>query len=481
MATVTQSAPFDVPATTMWRQIGNFHTLHQWHPFVTASRALDAGRAREVTNVAGGVVVERQLDEGDRFYTYRIESGPVPLSGYVSTLRADPRGPTSCTVTWEAAFEPAGITEDEAVALVTGLFDDGFRALVPAPSSRPASVLDLMGLVTAFMASKTLAVAHELDLFTRLSGTDGTTAGELAASLGIDERPADMLLIGCCALGLLHKRGERYRNTQLSEEHLVPGRESYFGGLVAMADRRLYPGWGRLAEAVRTNRPTTWDPDTQASLFEFEDPEVVSLFYDAMHSASIFSARALGEALDFDGFERLLDVGGGSGAYDIELCRRYPRLGATVYDLDFVCEAAAKRIAGAGLSDRITTVVGDFFADPALPSGHDAILLSMILHDWGEAANREILRKCYEALPDGGVVLISELLVADDKTGPLPAAMVSLNMLVETAGRNYTAAEYGMWLREAGFVDINVVPFEAPTANAVVVATRPLGREPGGN
>lgn len=78
-------------------------------------------------------------------------------------------------------------------------------------------------------------------------------------------------------------------------------------------------------------------------------------------------------------------------------------------------------------------------------------------------------------------MLISELLVADDKTGPLPAAMVRLNMLVETAGRNYTAAEYGMWLREAGFVDIHVVPFEAPTANAVVVATRPLRREPGGN
>lgn len=137
------------------------------------------------------------------------------------------------------------------MALVTGLFADGLRALVPASSSRPASVLDLMGLVTAFMASKTLAVDHELDLFARLSGTDGTTAGELAASLGIDERPADMLLTGCCALGLLHKRGERYQNTQLSEEHLVPGRESYFGGLVAMADRRLYPGWGRLAEAVR--------------------------------------------------------------------------------------------------------------------------------------------------------------------------------------------------------------------------------------
>ena len=143
-------------------------------------------------------------------------------------------------------------------------------------------------------------------------------------------------------------------------------------------------------------------------------------------------ADALGEMVDFGGFRKLLDVGGGSGAYDIELCTRYPNLSATVYDLPFVTEMGARNVAEAGLSGRIATHPGDFFRDPKFPADHDVILLSMIMHDWSEADDRAILRKCYEALPAGGAVVISELLVNDEKTGPAPAALMSLNMLIET-------------------------------------------------
>ena len=167
---------------------------------------------------------------------------------------------------------------------------------------------------------------------------------------------------------------------------------------------------------------------------------------------------------------RLLDVGGGSGAFDIELCRRYPHLEATVYDLPFVAGIAADKIANAGFCERIRTVGGDFFADAAYPTAHDVVLLSMILHDWGEARNREILRKCHAALPSGGVVIVSELLVNDEKTGPAPAALMSLNMLIETEGRNYTPAEYAALLDEVGFRDARTVWFEAAGANGAVVA-----------
>ena len=335
------------------------------------------------------------------------------------------------------------------------------------------SPVPLMQLSTAFWAFKTLAAAHELDLFTRLAGGAGITAKDLAATLGIHERPAEMLLTGCASLGLLEKHGERYHNSSLAEEFLVRGKPCYFGGFVQMLDKRLYPGWGKLVEAIRTNRPTTWDPATQASLFEGEDPVMLALFWEAMHSISTFTARALGEAVNFRRFARLLDVGGGSGAYDIELCRRYPQLTATVYDLPFVAEIAAEKVQQAGLSDRIQTVGGDFFANDALPPGHDVILLSMILHDWSEAKDREILRKCYVALPSGGAVVISELLVNDEKTGPPAAALMSLNMLIETEGRNYTSAEYGVWLADAGFGDIQTVWFEAAGANGAVLGYKP--------
>jgi 3-hydroxy-5-methyl-1-naphthoate 3-O-methyltransferase len=331
----------------------------------------------------------------------------------------------------------------------------------------------LMQLFFGPCAFKTAAVAHEIGLFARLSGTDGTTTEDLARSLGIQERPAEMLLTGCAALGLLEKSHGRYRNSDLAEEFLVPGKTYYFGGLIEMADKRLYAGWGKLGEALRTNRPTTWDPDTQRSIFEGEDPAMLETFWEAMHSLSIFTARTLGAAIDFSRFSRLLDVGGGSGAYDIELCRHNAGLRATVYELPFVCEIAAGKVAEAGLSDRIETKAGDFFADAALPAGHDVILLSMILHDWLPDRDRQILRKCFEALPGGGMVIISELLVDDEKTGPASAALESITMLVETEGRNYTPAEYGDWLRDAGFEGIETVWFDAAGANGAVVARKP--------
>jgi hypothetical protein len=358
--------------------------------------------------------------------------------------------------------EPITMTDDAHCG--GSMTADADPALSPVP---------LMQLATGFWAFKTLAAAHEFDLFSRLSGTAGTTAGGLAGALAIEERPAEMLLTGCAALGLLAKNDGRYVNSPLAEEFLVRGKPYYFGGWVQMLDQRLCPGWGRLAEAIRTNRPTTWDPDRQSSLFDGEDPQLLAVFWEAMNSLSTFTARALGQAIDLSGARRLLDVGGGSAAFDIELCRLYPDLTATVYELPKVADIAAGKVTDAGLRERIETVAGDFFADSSLPGGYDTILLSMILHDWAEDRCRAILQKCWAALPSGGQVIIAELLVNDARTGPPSAALMSLNMLVETEGRNYTPAEYGAWLGDLGFQDVRTVWFQAAGANGAVIGRKP--------
>lgn len=339
---------------------------------------------------------------------------------------------------------------------------------------KSASPLPLMQLSSGFWAFKTLAAAHELDLFTHLSRNGGTTSKELAKRFGTAERPAEMLLTACAALGLLKKKAGRYQNSALAAQFLVRGKPYYFGGFIEMLDKRLYPAWGKLTEAIRTNRPTSWDPEKQGSLFEGEDPEMLAHFWEAMHSISSSTARALGAAVDLSRCKRLLDVGGGSGAFDIELCRRYRRLRATVYDLPHVVEIAASKIAQAGFGDRIQTAAGDFFTDASYPAGHDAIVLSLIMHDWNEEEDRRILRKCYDALPSGGMVIICELLVNNEKTGPVPGALMSLNMLIETAGgRNYTAAEYTGWLSDTGFHKIRTVRFASPGADGAVIARKP--------
>jgi hypothetical protein len=332
----------------------------------------------------------------------------------------------------------------------------------------------LMDLVTGFWSFKTFAAAVELDLFTRLAGGRTLTVAGAGPELGLPERPADLLLTACASLGLLERAGEGYRNTALAEEFLVRGKPYYFGGQVSYCDQRTYLPWHRIGEALRTDRPLTWDPAVQESMFTTADPQLLATFWEAMYSTSIFTARALAGAVDLSGHHRLLDVGGGSGAYPIELCRLYPGLTATVLDLPHVCEIAAGKVDLAGLGDRIATAPGNFLSDPDLPPGHDVVLLSMILHDWDEPTNRELLAKAYAALPSGGLVIISELLLDADRTGPAPAALMGMNMLVETVGgRNYSDAEYADWLAGAGFGEIRTVRFDAPGANGVVLGLKP--------
>lgn len=331
-----------------------------------------------------------------------------------------------------------------------------------------------MHLVAGVWGFKTLAVGVEFGLFTRLAGGRTVTVAEAAAEFGLDERPADLLLSASASLGLLDKAGDGYRNSALAEQFLVEGRPYYFGAQVRYSDLRTYLPWHRVGEALRGNRPLTWDPQQQDSLFDTTDPELVAQFWDAMFATSRFTARALADAYDFGAHRRLLDVGGGAGAFPIEFCLRLPHLRATILDLPHVCVRAGERIAEAGLTDRIGTVAGDFLADPALPDGHDVILLSMILHDWDEPTNRALLARCHAALPPGGVIVISELLLNDERTGPPEAALMGMNMLVETeGGKNYSGAEYRRWLTDAGFVDVRTVPFEAPGANGAVLARRP--------
>ncbi len=285
-------------------------------------------------------------------------------------------------------------------------------------------------------------------------------------------RPAEMLLSGCAALGLLEKREGRYYNSPISEEFLVQGKPYYFGSAIAMLDQRLYLPWNRLTQALKNNQAQSWGE--RPGLFEAisANPNEQRIFTEAMHSLSMQSGKAVAAAFDFSPYRQLLDVGGASGAYCIEIVRRYPRLRAVVFDLPTALEIAQQKIAEAGVSDSVTTKPGDFFNEE-LPQGSDVVLLSMILHDWPPEKNRMILRKCYDTLPSGGTLIVSELMMDDDKTGPLPAALMSLNMLIDTEGRNYTWAEYTAWLEETGFKDIQRVCVESPGANGIVTGRKP--------
>jgi len=327
----------------------------------------------------------------------------------------------------------------------------------------------LMQLVTGVWAAKTLAAAVDLGLFTLVSYRGRVTAEDVGTALGLPARPAGMLVTACAALGLLRRDDDGFVNAPLAEEYLVDDRQLGLTPLIRMLNTRNYPGWLRLGEALRGNRPTTWEPEEQGTIFE---RDLDSTFWDGMYALSALSARRMNTAVDLSESSRLLDVGGGGAAYAIELCRRYPDLAVTIYDLPLACAVTRPTVEKSGV-DRISLCAGDFFADAHLPDGHDTVLLSMVLHDWNPDQCGEILTKCFAALPRGGRVLVCELFVDDTLDGPPAAALMNLNMLVETAaGRNYTRAEYLSWLSAVGFVDVHVVDFDGPGANGVAVGTK---------
>jgi hypothetical protein len=339
------------------------------------------------------------------------------------------------------------------------------EAMSPAP---------LMQLAMGITAAKILAVALERGVFDALAEGATATADDLARQTGLRPRPARVLLSGCTSLGLLTLAEGRYANSPLSEKFLVRGRRHYFGDLIAMFDRRVYPGLMRLNEAIAVDKPTTWDPEAHDSIFSGAGDQELADFWDAMKSLSSFTARQLSSTVDLATTRRLLDLGGGGGAYAIELCRKYPGLEVSIFDLPPVCKITEPIVTESSLAERISLIPGNFFADDQLPGGHDAVLLSMVLHDWGPEENKAIIAKSFAALDSDGRILLNDMLLDDSKAGPPDAALMGALMLAETrAGRTYTPQEYQSWLTEAGFVDTEVVRYHGVGANAVVLARKP--------
>ncbi|MFC0112517.1 methyltransferase [Kibdelosporangium aridum] len=332
--------------------------------------------------------------------------------------------------------------------------------------STPLTPAPLLQIADGFRASRLLTVCVDMELFTWLSDGRGVTPTEVGIQYSLAERPSKMLLAACAALNLLTKKSGKYYNSMLAQRFLVKGEEFYFGDFITFLDKREYANWGKLEEALRSNNTVAWGPENGETIFDPANEVMANLFWNAMFSMSEYTAHALALSHDFTKYRNLLDVGGAPGAFCFELCRFFPQLEATVFDLPFACDITATKIEEKGCQDRVGVHAGDFRSSEALPSGSDLILLSNILHDWDDQTGQELLKKTFDAVTDGGSVFIVEAFINNDMTGPMAATLMSLNMLVETLGENRTVAEYSTWLSEAGFCDIELVRFRTDAAGA---------------
>ena len=320
----------------------------------------------------------------------------------------------------------------------------------------------LFQFATGFWVSQVLFAAVELEVFTSLA-TRPLTAEEFSHHSGLKRRPAEALLIALVSLGLLGKRGDRYKNSRLAARWLVKGFPEYLGDGLLMLSQRLYRPWGHLLEALREDRPTSYPPQ-EDHLFSFlaQNPAEARLFTRAMHALSLLPARALARRYDFSRHKRLADLGGGSGVYCIEAVRRFPLLQANLVEGRAAVEVARDLIGAAGLEDRIEVHEGDLFHD-SLPEGTDVVLLSHVVHDFSLEESRLLIGHLYQQLPANGVLLLSEWLLGKDLQGPLAAALMGVNMVVDTpTGRSYAEGEIRDLLRTGGFRRIRIRSLYGP-------------------
>jgi acetylserotonin N-methyltransferase len=327
----------------------------------------------------------------------------------------------------------------------------------------PSTVLDL---IEAFRRSKTMFAAVKLGVFDLLE-SGPATAADVAGKLGTNLDATERLLESCTGLKLLTSsgadplvRGGRPRppifsNTPETSAYLCTNSPYSLLGYINYSNDVLIRLWLNLEDAIHegTNR---WNQTFGSSgpLFDsfFPTEEKMRTFIMGMHGFGKLSSPGVAQAFDLSPYKHIVDLGGATGHLTIEICERYPDLQGTVFDFDKVLNVAREQIALSPAKDRISCVPGDFFTDPLPPA--DLYTLGRILHDWSEEKIDILLRRIHDALPEGGALLIAEKLLNDDKTGPVPAQMQSMNMLLCTEGKERSLPEYREILARAGFRNV---------------------------
>ncbi len=297
-----------------------------------------------------------------------------------------------------------------------------------------------------FMNAATLLSAMELGLFDALS-EGPLTLGEVARRTGLSEDRADKLVTACAAIDLVHRAGDKISNVEDCDRFLVRGKPTYFGDYLLHFAKESWSKWGRLTEYLKTT-----DTKGRGRYYEMsDDPKASRALTEAGYTGSQGTARVLARRFDFSRYHHLLDIGGGSGVYSIEACRRYPGLRATVLDFPAVCVVTREFVEKTGMTDRIEVIPGDFAAAP-FPTGADVALLCGNIHAYDSETAAQVVKKTFDILPHGGAMIICDYMLNDEKTGPAVAAFLSVAQAFQPGvGKVHTGADFRSYMEAAGF------------------------------
>lgn len=303
----------------------------------------------------------------------------------------------------------------------------------------------------AFWASKTLLSAIELGVFTELARGPADLES-LRTALDLHPRAARDFFDALVALGFLARADGRYANTPETGLFLDRNKPSYVGGILEMANARLYPFWGGLTEALRTGLPQNEIARGGPNLFDalYADPARLKQFLAAMTGISRGANLAIARQFPWKDYRSFVDVGTAQGDLAAQIALAQPHLHGTGFDLPQVRPIFEEHMRTLGVADRVGFAPGSFF-EQALPEA-DVVLMGHILHDWDLPTKRMLIGKAYDALPEGGALVVYEAIIDDERSSNAFGLLMSLNMLIETPGGfDYTGADCAGWMKDAGF------------------------------
>ncbi len=339
--------------------------------------------------------------------------------------------------------------------------------LQKSPSSDPTAVYRYRdGLYAADLLACALV---SLDFFTWLEKSPATTK-EICRHFEITERPTDVMVTLFVAMGLLKRDGESIHLIDSAREHLVSSSPWFLGPYYASLKDR--PVCKDFLQVLKTDKPANWgsfknEKDWARAM---EEPAFAESFTAAMDCRGVYLGQALAKKLQCRERKRLLDIAGGSGIYACSIVAHHPHLSAAVFEKPPVHKVATNAISKRGFSEKVQVIAGDMFAQ-AFPGGFDLHLISNVLHDWNEETVLSLLRKSFQALEPGGTLVIHDVHINPEKSGPLPNASYSALLMHSTEGKCYSISELYPWLQSVGFRHPGFTPTAAD--RSIITAEKP--------
>ena len=322
----------------------------------------------------------------------------------------------------------------------------------------------LMEMAIAHWQGELMLAAAEMSLADKFTEHAPRSSAELAAEYGMRPREFYRFLRALTGIGLLASAGgDCFRLTSLGAALRTGAPGAARSAFIALVGDMVKPAWKEFSHGLITG-DTGFEKAHGMSLFEYlqHNPGMAQFFSETMVGFHGREPPAVAEAYDFSGIGSLVDVGGASGNMLGHVLSRHPGVKGVLFDLPHVVADAPQLLESFGVQDRVSIESGSFFE--SVPAGHDAYLLSHIIHDWDDGENATILGNVRRAMkPDGKLLIVEMVLPESDE--PHMGKMLDMMMLLVPGGEERTPSEYAKLLEPNGFRMTRVVP----TASAVSV------------